>query len=48
MDFHDANRSQIHIITHDKPLWKGTKKVIELPNAYNPAEATDRFDKIFT
>jgi hypothetical protein len=20
----------------------------ELPNAYNPAEATDRFDKIFT
>ena len=47
MDFHDASRNQLHIITHDIPLWKGTKKVTELPNAYNPAEAGDLFERVF-
>lgn len=47
MDFHDAKRKQVHIITHDNALWRGTKKVTELPNAYNPAESTDDFAKVF-
>lgn len=48
MDFHDAGRNQIHIVTHDIPLWKGTKKVAELPNAYNPAEPKDEFERVFS
>ena len=47
MDFHDAKRKQIHIITHDNALWRGTKKVSELPNAYDPAERADEFSRIF-
>lgn len=47
MDFHDAPKGQIHIITHDKRLWKGTKKVTELPNAYDPAEVSDEFSRVF-
>ena len=47
MDFHDASRNQIHIITQDDALWRGTKKVSELPNAYNPAEPKDEFDLVF-
>jgi len=47
MDFHDATRSQLHIITHDKPPWRGTKKVTELLNAYNPAEPGDSFERVF-
>jgi hypothetical protein len=27
MDFHDADRCQIHIVTLDKTLWKGTKSI---------------------
>jgi hypothetical protein len=47
MDFHDAKRSQLHIITHDNALWRGTQKVSELPNAYDPTHASDEFEKIF-
>lgn len=47
MDFHDAQRAQIHIITRDKQLWRGTKKVTELPNAYDPSNASDHYDRVF-
>lgn len=47
MDFHDARRSQIHIITTDHALWKGTKKVAELPNAYDPTQPSDAFARVF-
>lgn len=47
MDYHDALRSQIHIVTMDNALWRGTKKVAELPNAYNPSEAADAFGRVF-
>ena len=47
MDFHDAKKSQIHIITLDKPLWEGVKKVTELPNAFDPAEHPDSFESVF-
>lgn len=48
MDFHDAPRKQIHMITHDNALWRGTKKVTELPNAYDPAQPADEFSRVFT
>lgn len=47
MDFHDALRTQIHIITHDDALRRGSKKVSELPNAYDPANPTDAFSRVF-
>jgi hypothetical protein len=47
MDFHDALRSQIHIITFDKALRDGTKSIAELPNAYYPGLGNDTFEKVF-
>jgi len=47
MDFHDALRKQIHIITFDKTLRDGTKKINELPNAYYPGHASDVFESVF-
>ena len=47
MDFHDAKRGQLHIITMDNALWRGTKKVSELPNAYDPREPNDAFERVF-
>lgn len=47
MDFHDARRSQLHIVTLDRALYKGTKKIAELPNAYDPTQPTDDFERVF-
>ena len=47
MDFHDAQRAQLHIVTRDKALWRGTKKVTELPNAYDPTDPADEFVRVF-
>lgn len=47
MDFHDAQRSQMHIITFDKPLRDGTRNITELPSAYYPGEDDDIFEKVF-
>lgn len=47
MDFHDAPRKQVHIVTHDHALWRGTKKVPELPNAYDPAQVKDEYSRVF-
>jgi len=47
MDFHDADRSQLHIVTLDHTLWRGSKKIAELPNAYDPTHVSDGFARIF-
>jgi len=47
MDFHDAKRKQIHIVTMDAALRSGIKLVTELPNAYDPTTAADSFDRVF-
>jgi hypothetical protein len=47
MDFYDLPRSQLHIITLDQDLWSGSKKIAELPNAYDPTQKSDDFDRIF-
>ncbi len=48
MDFHDERRKQIDIITHGNALWRGTKKVPELPNAYDPSEPGDEYSRVFS
>ena len=47
MDFYDIPKSQLHIITMDKALWQGIKKISEIPNAYDPVENPDSYEKTF-
>jgi predicted nucleic acid-binding protein len=47
IDFFSVPKTQLHIVTLDKPLWAGTKKVQELPNAYDPTVASDKAEKVF-
>lgn len=47
MDFFDIPKERLHIVTLDEHLWKGTKKITELPRAYNPAQVTDVRKRIF-
>lgn len=47
MDFFDIPRSVLHIITLDGDLWAGSKKVQELPNAYDPTNKKDAVERIF-
>ena len=47
MDFFDFKRSQVHIVTLDRPLRQGTKKISELPNAYDPTLVEDRANRVF-
>lgn len=47
MDFFDLPKAQLHIITMDRQLWEGTKKIPELPNAYDPAASRDSFARVF-
>jgi predicted nucleic acid-binding protein len=47
MDFYDIPRDSLHIVTLDKPLWKGSKKIQELPNAYDPTASSDAVDRVF-
>lgn len=45
IDFYDLPKDYVHIITMDKPLSDGSKKITELPNAYYPK--TDTVSRIF-
>lgn len=47
IDFYDIPKNRLHIITLDSALWKGTKKIPELPNAYDPTNIKDRFGRVF-
>ena len=47
VDFFDVPRSQLHLVTLDKELRSGSKKIQELPNAYDPTDAADSALKIF-
>jgi predicted nucleic acid-binding protein len=46
-DFFDLTKPRIHIVTLDRPLWEGTKKIQELPNAYDPTHAHDLASRVF-
>ncbi|MBU1693166.1 MAG: hypothetical protein KKC51_04305 [Verrucomicrobia bacterium] len=47
VDFYDIPKARLHIVTMDKKLRKGSKKIQELPNAYDPTEPADAADKVF-
>ncbi len=47
LDFFDLPKARLHIITLDRPLWEGTRKIQELPNAYDPTHAQDAAARVF-
>ena len=47
VDFFDIPKSRLHIVTLDRKLRKGSTKIQELPNAYDPTEAADRAARVF-
>ena len=47
LDFFDIPKSQLHIVTCDKALRDGSKKISELPNAYDPTVPADSRDSVF-
>ena len=47
LDFFDLPRARLHIVTLDRPLWEGTRKIQELPNAYDPTHAHDAAARVF-
>jgi hypothetical protein len=47
IDFYDIPRDRLHMVTLDTGLWEGTTKIQELPNAYNPAHASDGANRVF-
>ena len=47
IDFYDIPKERLHLITLDANLRDGTKKIQELPNAYDPTQARDRRGKVF-
>lgn len=47
MDFYDLSKERIHIITLDKDLRKGTRRLSELPYVYDPTQEADAAKRIF-
>jgi hypothetical protein len=47
MDFFDIPKAQLHIVTLDKPLRRGTRAATDLPPAYDPTEQWDTAARVF-
>ncbi len=47
MDFYDIPRNRLHIVTLDRNLRDGSKKIQELPNAYDPTIGKDERKSVF-
>ena len=47
IDFYDIPKAQLHIVTLDRALRDGTKKIGELPNAYDPTMDADSRARVF-
>ena len=47
LDFYDIPKQFLHLVTLDKMLRKGSRKVQELPIAYDPTEPNDRSSRVF-
>jgi hypothetical protein len=47
LDFYDVPRNNFHIVTLDNSLWRGTRKLHDIPAAYNPNSAFEVASKVF-
>jgi hypothetical protein len=41
MDFYDIPKNSVQIITMDKALWEGSKKISNVPHCYDPTRPAD-------
>lgn len=47
IDFYDIPKKRLHIITLDRPLRTGSKRIGELPNAYDPTLPEDSASRVW-
>jgi len=47
MDFYDIPKSRLHIVTCDRNLRNGSKKIQELPHVYDPSITKDERSRVF-
>ena len=47
MDFYDISKNHLHIVTLDRPLRDGSRKIQEIPTAYDPTNPQDTKSKVF-
>jgi hypothetical protein len=47
MDFYDIPKSRLHIVTCDRKLRDGAKKIQELPHVYDPTTTEDEQSRVF-
>ncbi len=47
LDFFDIPKERLHIVTLDRDLRLGARKIAEIPNAYDPTEPADHAIKVF-
>ena len=48
IDFYDLPKARVHIVTCDKALREGAKRIQELPYVYDPTTPKDETSKVFT
>jgi hypothetical protein len=48
IDFFGIPSKSLFIITLDRPLWKGSKKIYDVPNAFDPTADSEIASKIFS
>lgn len=47
IDFFDAPKNLLHMVTLDRNRRTGTKQIVELPNAYDPTLSSDSVARVF-
>ena len=47
VDFYDIPRSHLHIVTLDGNVRDGSRKLPDIPTAYNPVRVKDAQSKVF-
>lgn len=47
IDFYHIPSKQLYIVTQDNALWRGSKKIADIPSAFNPNAASEIAAKIF-
>lgn len=47
IDFFKIPAKSLYIVTLDLPLWKGSKKITDIPSAFNPTADSENAHKVF-
>jgi len=48
IDFYNVPQNQLYIVTLDNALWRGSKKIPDIPSAFNPNAKSELASKVFT